>query len=549
MKFYLSIVLLGALFSGFVARADVFDEMEQKENSYWVQTGVGLNDLKKYLNNQNCYQEFNLFMSCLQGAQMVVLKYSFPHELVLPANLATIQMSIRNQVKSFGPYVVAEKTESQGSFSMSPSKRLKIEKERQKNFTELSRKEFQKRSVNFDEIFYYLSSLSIEKNKPASVLFKDFFNSYLKYSDFIQSISPIKYYQYLATQLQDEPMLEFGIVMATTPAGFIIKKLEPNAIQAGLRQGDLITHVEDLDLKTATLTEIGTLMFKKIKEPIKFRFIRHGKKYQVTLQAVEMQKKNLEANLITEGNERYLHVRLNTFNQEGICDNFLTLTEKYDYTKLIIDLRENSGGLLTEANCLTSLFLGSQKLLYMVKKLSDQSVDKVYSIPQVDPYVIKKPLVILQSGHSASASELFAGALRSHNRATIVGQRSYGKGSVNSGYVWENNPQFVHFRTTALFFTPENLTVNKAGIVPDFTVGWRSNSTPDEDFSERNEDNDHNFTNSLNGPIQPKDLEKNKKISACVNTNYILTKEKMNFGSAEGSDYPLYYALEVARCL
>ena len=88
-----------------------------------------------------------------------------------------------------------------------------------------------------------------------------------------------------------------------------------------------------------------------------------------------------------------------------------------------------------------------------------------------------------------------------------------------------------------------------AGIVPDFIAGWRSNSTEAEDYEQRSEDDDHNFTQPFNGPIQPKNLDKIKQVKNCINREFILDQERKHFGTEKPSDYQLYMAQEVARCL
>ena len=138
----------------------------------------------------------------------------------------------------------------------------------------------------------------------------------------------------------------------------------------------------------------------------------------------------------------------------------------------ILDLRYNGGGLLTQAVDVTNVF--QQGLVTSTSGLHSPEEELEAS----DPVATKKPMVVLVNGFSASASEIVTGALKDHDRATIIGTRTFGKGLVQSIVDLGNGAALK--LTTAVYLTPDGTNINKKGITPDIVAPDKPKTKPDE---------------------------------------------------------------------
>ena len=129
---------------------------------------------------------------------------------------------------------------------------------------------------------------------------------------------------------------------------------------------------------------------------------------------------------------------------------------------LILDLRNNPGGVLSSAVAVSDLFL--KRGVIVITRGRNKESEVIYNATLTD-LLDGAPIVVLVNGGSASASEIVAGALQDHNRAVIVGERTFGKGSVQTILPMENGAALK--LTTALYYTPDNRSIQASGIVPD----------------------------------------------------------------------------------
>jgi carboxyl-terminal processing protease len=172
----------------------------------------------------------------------------------------------------------------------------------------------------------------------------------------------------------------------------------------------------------------------------------------------------------------YGYIRLAQFQERSDRDLQRALekmaAEKGGLKGLVLDLRNNPGGLLTQAVRISDIFLDSGLIVYTDGRIESQ---KQKFFAQKDASSMDFPLVVLVNGGSASASEIVAGALQDHKRAVVLGTKTFGKGSVQTILPLDDNSALR--LTTARYFTPKGRSIQATGIVPDITV----ESTPQQD--------------------------------------------------------------------
>jgi carboxyl-terminal processing protease len=247
------------------------------------------------------------------------------------------------------------------------------------------------------------------------------------------------------------------------------------AQKRGLRAGDVITKIEGEEIDDWTSEDVVsklkgpkgtavniTIERPGVRDPLKFK-IERDEIPMITVPYAFIIKPGIG------------YVKLDRFS-ESTADE---LKEKLDQFKgitgLIIDLRDNPGGLLNQAIAVSDFFLPQGALIVSTKGRADGS-EKTYEAPGDGK--IKVPLVVLINKHSASASEIVAGALQDHDRALIVGETSFGKGLVQSVYTMENNTGMT--LTTAKYYTPSGRLIQRDYSGSKFEYYYlESEATPD----------------------------------------------------------------------
>lgn len=240
------------------------------------------------------------------------------------------------------------------------------------------------------------------------------------------------------------------------------------AFKAGIQIGDIITKVDDFDIIDLTATEASQRLRGTENTKVKVELVRKGEKDPLifTLTREKIKLENVEYKIIDEKNKIGYISLLNFGNKTGdeIKNAVLDLKEK-GMEKLIFDLRTNPGGSLQEAVEISSLFV-SEELIVSLKTKSGN--DKKYN--RVGDKIYDGPMVILVNKGSASASEIVTGVLKDYERATVIGQKTYGKGVAQSILMYPNGGGDALKITIAEYSTPKNNNINKNGIEPHIYI-------------------------------------------------------------------------------
>ena len=291
-----------------------------------------------------------------------------------------------------------------------------------------------------------------------------------------------------AEKMREQTRGEFGGlgIEVTQEEGFV-KVVSPidgtPADEAGMEAGDFITHVDGESVLGLTLNEAVERMRGPVGSEIIITVVREGEDEPFDVTIIRDFIKLTAARVRTEG--KSVVIRVTTFNDntfDNIRDGLDKELESADGLEningVVIDLRNNPGGLLSQAIRVSDAFLDKGEIV-STRGRDPEDGDRYNATP--GDLINGKPIVILINGGSASASEIVAAALKDHRRAIVVGTKSFGKGSVQT--VMPLREQSAMRLTTARYYSPSGRSIQNLGVTPDIIVEQprrRSNDEEDE---------------------------------------------------------------------
>ncbi|WP_417550915.1 S41 family peptidase [Methylophaga sp.] len=260
-----------------------------------------------------------------------------------------------------------------------------------------------------------------------------------------------------------EVSMEDGFVKVVAPID------ETPAAEAGVKSGDLIIRLDDTPVKGLSLAEAVEIMRGEPGSKIMLTIIREGadKPLKLELTRAIIKVKSVRTETLDTG---YGYVRISTFQSptgENLRDaiNQLKVDNGGKLKGLVLDLRNNPGGVLDAAVEVSDAFLNKGMIVYTEGRIED-SDQKFHAKP--GDMLNGAPIVVLVNGGSASASEIVAGALQDHQRAVILGTKTFGKGSVQTVMPLTNETAVK--MTTARYYTPSGRSIQADGIEPDIKL-------------------------------------------------------------------------------
>tara|TARA_B100000497_G_scaffold65303_1_gene73864 strand:+ start:4481 stop:5806 length:1326 start_codon:yes stop_codon:yes gene_type:complete len=258
-----------------------------------------------------------------------------------------------------------------------------------------------------------------------------------------------------------EITMEDGVVKVVSPID------DTPAAKAGMMSGDLIIGVDGESIRGLTINESVSKLRGPVGSKVIITVVR-GKKdpYEIEIKRDIINIKSVKHNII----KNIGYVRLTTFSDTTTSGLEKALTEikkniGNKFQGLILDLRNNPGGLLNQSISVADAFLNQGEIV-STQGRNDDDTSRVFA--KKGDLINGQPLVVLINSGSASASEIVAGALKDHSRAIIIGTRSFGKGSVQSIIPLAGNGAMR--LTTARYFTPSGISIQAKGIEPDIIV-------------------------------------------------------------------------------
>jgi len=263
-----------------------------------------------------------------------------------------------------------------------------------------------------------------------------------------------------------EVTLEDGYVKVVTPID------DTPAAKAGILSGDVITQLDGQPVKGLTINQAVDRMRGPVNSKIRLQITRKGIDKPIEVTLVRQTIKVRSVNHRVEGDD-IGYVRITQFNAQAgdeLKKAIGDIAAKIPEDKLkgyVLDLRNNPGGLLDQAIAVSNAFLSRGEIV-STRGRDPEDMERFDAKRTGGDLTKGKPLVVLVNGGSASASEIVAGALQDHKRATILGTRSFGKGSVQT--IMALGDAGALRLTTARYFTPSGRSIQAQGITPDIEV-------------------------------------------------------------------------------
>ncbi len=235
------------------------------------------------------------------------------------------------------------------------------------------------------------------------------------------------------------------------------------AAKAGVESGDIILKIDDKSTLKMTLNDAVTLMRGKVDTPIDITVVRKNAIKPIKIHIIRGIIKVKSVNYKTYN--KILYIRIASFDNNVAKQLIKIINEQKEKTKgIILDLRNNPGGSLSQSIETVDLFV--DKGTIVSQKGRDKKDDKYYAATSTTT-ITKVPMVVLVNGGSASASEIVSGALQDHRRAIIVGEKTFGKGSVQVVLPLNNIDKEAIKLTIAKYYLPSGRTIQAKGVTPD----------------------------------------------------------------------------------
>ena len=306
------------------------------------------------------------------------------------------------------------------------------------------------------------------------------------------------------------------------------------AYRAGIKPGDIIVRLDDTPVKGMSLNDAVNLMRGKPGSKLHLTIIRSGQEKPLEVVVVRdiIKVKSVRSKLLEPGFGylRITHFQTHTPDDFRAALNKLTDNNKKPLKGLVLDLRNNPGGILSAAVSISDDFLDQGLIVYTEGRVSDSKL-KFNAKP--DDLINKAPMVVLVNEGSASASEIVAGALQDHKRAIIMGQQTFGKGSVQTILPMPN--QAALKLTTARYYTPSGRSIQASGITPDIVIDKLKVENVDDSSTIIKEAD-------LSGHLE-------NDVTDTESGNNTEAENKKKMDTLSSSDYELYEALNVLKGL
>ncbi|WP_300365067.1 S41 family peptidase [Hydrogenimonas sp.] len=292
------------------------------------------------------------------------------------------------------------------------------------------------------------------------------------------------------------------------------------AFKAGLKTGDIILKINDKSTLNMTLDEAVSLMRGKPKTKIMLTIVRKDEPKPIVVTIIRDIIK-IQSVYTKKVDKEILYIRVVSFDKKIVKDIKKALMENPSAKGLILDLRNNPGGLLDQAVGLVDLFVDKGVIVSQKGRIKDEN--EIFNATSKGTFK-HIPIVVLINGGSASASEIVSGSLQDHRRAVLVGEKTFGKGSVQ--IIMPINKIEALRLTIARYYLPSGRTIQAVGVTPDIIVPFGKVTVEEDGFSIKESELKEHLKSELE-KIDGNGADKTKTKKLTPKKEKIITKEDL----------------------
>lgn len=548
----LSCVLVSSAFAAIESsKIDVASD-KKTDAEYWAEVGLSYSLIEDTVTESGCYRSEPEFLGCVHALNAALASGKKDWLIVTRAQTASGQQPGAVQ-SDFGPaMVVTAKPATDGTlFEIYRTAKLERQSDRQA-WLQVFRD--RRDRVPFGKMAAWVRALiPTAKESEATA---NAYNMYLNTTKDPHTRIASKAAEDDSRSQSSESFSGIGVqIQMLKKVLVVVAPLEGGpAVAAGVRANDIITAVDGKSIENVPMDDTIRLIRGPQGTVVTITVKRGSRTLDLTITRASIVTKNVDTKVVsTETGNALGYVKLTDFGRNSSCSDTATGVEglvNRGVKGLIFDLRGNPGGLVNVAACIANLFLDKGKAIYSMISLPGFSGDYT-STTESDAFT-SLPMVTLINGSSASASELVSGALQDHQRSFIVGTRSFGKGTKQTGSVWSKNRKVMYYETDAYFVLPTKRSNQLTGVIPDFREVYKNPSPTEEDkFALREEDI---YLNALPPPGVNVTFRQSRpgvvaKLQSCVDNQ---GTAKAQFAAHENdaipADYQLYSAEDTLQC-
>lgn len=544
--------LIGFIFS---FSTSLVAEPKKTKEQYWKDTELELELTERFINDQDCYAGApRTHVACVFALKQAV-SYASEGEFVLstkshmkryPSHYGAVE-------KDFGEAVIVKSAfKPEGSvLQMYKATKVKFEMD-----LEVVLQLFQRGVKAYDsqEIMSWIERNYLNAENEAAVTGESISKMYKVMLDPHSYLTPKGLIDHV-TNNSTQRIFGIGVSLTYIKDLIIIQGVVENgpAEKAGMKAGDVITHINDQAVKDLGRKKAMVALRGERGSKVNLTVDRAGDAVELVVIRDEVVIENVQVKTIENANGKYGYLKLRSFMPADTCGKMLTALEDFESQAdellgIIFDLRGNGGGRLDFAACIMGMLVGEDKTVITAQDIRTGRI--LQTVKSTEKKVTSLPIAVLINSSSASASEIVAGALKDYERAYVVGETSFGKGTVQGLRVWNYNTKVMNALTMSRFHMPSGWSNQNVGVTPDIETYRRPNPTDMDKFAIRESDE---FLPVPAGDKKYEASAKRKRSVAAINR--CLTKEDAAERAFErmsndfySADYQLLQAQDTLFC-
>ena len=479
----------------FSLRSSFINLSESESRNYWNDTKLNFSTLHSVINEETCYAELNNFLGCMQALFTLLTTISDKNiDLVFTEDQIKKGINFLSDIK----IQPSSKKDFQDISDVLKDMKISMTKKIQtwRTLYHQTRKNHIRfyhilREILLEVITHSESSLQSSLESKVLKISKNFYhkrliaqsiNGYLSVTHSPHDhLIPLELMKDRSKASEGE-YSGVGLILFQIQQHLVVKRVLENgpAFRAGLKSGDIISKVQGQDISQMNLSDSSNAIGRVNSKVVHLEVLREGVRRYFTLNKEVIKTDNIETEYIKDNNKKWGLIKLSSFYKVNTCAQVEKAIYKFQedpqVSGLVVDLRNNPGGLVDEALCTADLFLPKDQLMLEVRPF-DPSQSSQFNFSLM-PQVTDLPLVILINAGSASSAEIVAGILRDHNRGVLIGERTFGKGTILYGtsFQYPQYPNLIHYQTAAKFYFPSRRSNHILGIIPDHIVKFENSS-------------------------------------------------------------------------